>query len=278
MSNPPQILIEPIVTEKDISEFNENPEDTKSLTVPFSKFLIDVGSDEDGNVNDNGENNKCLNLNLYQNHVSSTDDSVCFGQSVIGKILISSVNRNTSGNDQQIVWVQIYHKSSSLSSKLNSQNVDIPSFVVLLKSKTDPQNSEYIPDYCSPPYLRLNLRHILSREVDERRFQIHTRCGEGITLHAEIADEHSVHFWLSIFNQNALCTNHFEPLRSKEMKPHSAPNSPRRTRRGINSAVNSSSYATDENKSNLNTKVGNSISRVCVFETLSEAQEIENEV
>ncbi|CAH8828185.1 unnamed protein product [Trichobilharzia szidati] len=291
MNNPPQILIEPIVAERDITELAEKVEDVRSLTVPFSKFLIDVDNDAaddtvsvDGHNDNSPYNSKEVYLNFYENYFNSLEHSSSFGQTIIGKIFITPINKNPIDNDQekQLVWVQIYQKSSSLSSKLNSQNVDIPSLVILLKSKTNPRNSQYIPDFCSPPYMRLNLKHTRSRQIDEKRFQIYTRCGEGITIQAETADENSVNFWLSVFNQNTLCTGPLECLRTLVPKPHSAPNSPRRTRRRDNLSIN---YTTDtvnnnnNNSSNLFNKTpGNSLSRTCVFETLSEVQEIESEV
>ncbi|CAH8436453.1 unnamed protein product [Schistosoma rodhaini] len=286
MNNLPQILIDPIINEKDILETtNEQPEDCKSLTVPFSNFFIN--SDDNNNNNNVNSNGSCHNntnndpkhepLN-YNDHLNNIiDHSNNLGQTIVGKIFIGPLNSSHSSEKyRQLVWVQIYQKSSSISSRLNTQNLDIPTFVLLLKTRINPKNSEYTPDYYSPPYMKFNLKHTRSSPIDEKHFHIYTRCGEGITLEGEIADEHSVDYWLSIFNQNTINPIHMELFRTNEIKIRSAPNSPRYVRRRNNIAtdVNKNSFIND-NSINRST---HSISRTCIFETLSETQELESGV
>lgn len=287
MNNLPQILIDPIMNEKDILEtINEPTEDCKSLTVPLSKFYIN--NDNDNNNNNNVDNNGNCNNNTnynqndghmnYNNHLNNIiDHSNNLGQTIVGKIYIRSVNSsNSSDKYNQLVWVQIYQKSSSISSKLNTHNIDIPTFVLLLKTRINPHNSEYTPDYYSPPYMTFNLKHTRSSPIDEKHFHIYTRCGEGITLEGEIADEHSVSYWLSIFNQNTLIPNHMEFIRTNEIKIRSAPNSPRHIRRRNNITTDiNNKHCFIDNPTNCST---HSISRMCIFETLNETQELESGV
>ncbi|CAH8465648.1 unnamed protein product [Schistosoma turkestanicum] len=278
----PQILIDPIGNERDITETShESPEDCRSLTVPPSNFLINIDdNDDDDNNNNHGNCNNYTNNIQKHEYLNNTDSLINidhsnnFGQTIVGKIFIEPIN--SSDKYHQLVWVQIYQKSTSVSSKLNTQNLDIPTFVLLLKSRINPQNSEQTPDYYSPPFMKFNLKHTRSSPVDEKRFHIYTRCGEGVTLECEIADEHSVAYWLTIFNQNTINPMHMEFLRTTEIKTRSAPNSPRHIRRRNNN------FTTDVNKpyfiDNLTNCNSHSHSRACVFETLSETQELENGV
>ncbi|TNN09286.1 hypothetical protein EWB00_006365 [Schistosoma japonicum] len=284
MNSLPQILIDPIVSEKDITETSGGLiEDCRSLTVPFAKFLINTNENNTDNNDSSNDNNNSNNVNDNQereyfnyndNLANNIDNSINFGQTIVGKILIRLVNGSSSDKYYQLVWVQIYNKSSSISSRLNTHNLDIPAFVLLLKTKTNPRTSEYIPDYYSLPYMQFNLKHTRSSPIDEKHFHIYTRCGEGVTLQAEIADEHSVAYWLSIFNQNTSSNNHVECLRTYEIKARSAPNSPRHIRRRnihLPNDIDKNYY--NDNRINLSV---HSLSRTCVFETLSETQETES--
>lgn len=261
MTDLPQINIE--LSENNASLHNLNTE--KDLKNEFEDFI--------SLKNNFIQNHHCLVVpSSNQDNLTNSDDDESttnffnslghIFQPLIGKLWVSY--KTHSANVDELVWISLCSKFSSMSSKLNNQSNEIPQYVLLLKSQIE---SCSVLDLYSTPLLCLNLKDITVKKIDQQSFLIWTRLGDGLRICANRVDSsHSVDYWIDFFNQFQndiyLPNSKLQTIGLKQTQ--SAPNSPIGNRK-------SNLHLTNLNNSSL---IFHQSSR----ERLNDIEENENEI
>ncbi|KAA3673106.1 uncharacterized protein DEA37_0009955 [Paragonimus westermani] len=184
MSELPSIRIEPFNLENDGGDqiITQNP--SCWLSVPDVKCTERIGVDS-------------VSLTDHQRQSEQTYGP---GNEFIGALYVTAECKNQKVRlDRELVWVQLYQKFPSISSRLNAAKCEVTKYALFYSC---PANTTRLPGVCDAPLLCVNLKRSNIIPLDSRRFSLVTHGGEFHSMQAEVPDNGDLNRWIELLKPN----------------------------------------------------------------------------
>ncbi|KAF7261278.1 hypothetical protein EG68_00973 [Paragonimus skrjabini miyazakii] len=184
MSEVPSIRIEQLNLDNDAGDQIITQNASCWLSVPDIKCTERIGIDGP----------------LLTSHQRQSEQTYGPGHEFVGALYVTADSKNQKVRlDRELVWVQLYRKFPSISSRLNATKCEVTKYALFYSC---PANATRLPGVCDTPLLCVNLKHSNIIPLDNRRFSLVTHGGEFYSVLAEVPDNDDLNHWIELLKPN----------------------------------------------------------------------------